>query len=100
MSKSLGNVIDPHDILKTFGKDSVRSYFLTEGPLTSDANFSMDDLISHHNSVICDSYINMLFRITGKKILKKSEGIHSPYSSEDRQRHLDLNLIASINQLA
>lgn len=33
MSKSLGNVIDPFDILKTFGVDSVRAYFLAEGPL-------------------------------------------------------------------
>ncbi len=89
MSKSLGNVIDPFEILKTFGQDSVRSYFLTDGPLSSDANFSMEDLIQHHNSVICDSYVNMLFRITGKKILKKKDGIPSPLSSEDRMAHLD-----------
>lgn len=33
MSKSLGNVIDPFNIIDTFGVDSVRSYFLAEGPL-------------------------------------------------------------------
>jgi methionyl-tRNA synthetase len=33
MSKSLGNVIDPFHIIDTFGVDSVRSYFLAEGPL-------------------------------------------------------------------
>jgi hypothetical protein len=31
----------------------------------------------------------MLFRITGKKILKKKDGIPSPLSTEDRKAHLD-----------
>jgi hypothetical protein len=36
--------------------DSVRSYFLAEGPLLKDANFEMSSLIEHHNKIICDSY--------------------------------------------
>ena len=56
MSKSLGNVIDPFKIIEMFGVDSVRSYFLAEGPLLKDANFEMPGLIEHHNKIICDSY--------------------------------------------
>lgn len=36
---------------------------------------------------------NMLFRITGKKILKKKGGVPSPVKEEDRRKHLDYNLI-------
>ena len=32
MSKSIGNVVDPFAIWETFGADSVRCYFLCEGP--------------------------------------------------------------------
>lgn len=32
MSKSLGNVVDPFELIKKFGVNSVRSYFLSEGP--------------------------------------------------------------------
>ena len=32
MSKSLGNVTCPHDLISKFGIDSVRTYFLSEGP--------------------------------------------------------------------
>jgi hypothetical protein len=35
----------------------------------------------------------MLFRITGKKILKKKDGIPSPVKEESRRKHLDLKLI-------
>jgi methionyl-tRNA synthetase len=33
MSKSLGNVVDPFQLIEDYGIHSVRSYFLSEGPL-------------------------------------------------------------------
>lgn len=41
---------------------------------------------------------NMLFRITGKKILKKKDGIPSPFKEEERSKHLDYNLIEQLNE--
>ncbi len=44
--------------------------------------------------IICVMYLaNMLFRITGKKILKKKGGVPSPVKDEERRKHLDMNLI-------
>lgn len=40
----------------------------------------------------------MLFRITGKKILKKKDGIPSPVKEEERRKHLDHNLIKQLNE--
>lgn len=54
MSKSIGNVVDPFSLIETYGVHSVRSYFLSEGPLIKDSNFELDSLIEHHNKIICD----------------------------------------------
>lgn len=78
MSKSLGNVVDPFELIEKYGIHSVRSYFLSEGPLLKDSNFELQALIDHNNKLICDSYVNMLFRITGKKILGRKEKIPPP----------------------
>jgi methionyl-tRNA synthetase len=31
MSKSLGNIVDPHEIIDTFGLDTVRYFLIKEG---------------------------------------------------------------------
>lgn len=95
MSKSLGNVEDPYQLIEEIGIHSVRSYFLSEGPLLKDSNFDKEDLIQHHNKIICDSYVNMLFRITGKKILKKKDGIPPPTAE-----HINIQLLESLNNLS
>lgn len=81
MSKSIGNVVNPNMLINTYGCDTVRSYFLSEGPLYKDSNFDEEKLRYHHNHFIIDSYcnliisynfiVNILFRTTGKKIIKK-----------------------------
>lgn len=41
MSKSLGNVVSPFDLVKEFGTDAVRYYLLREIPSHDDGDFSM-----------------------------------------------------------
>jgi len=71
MSKSIGNVVDPFDIIKENGINAVRSYLLSYGPQSSDSNFEVEKLVNFHDSVIIDGFINMFFRLTGKKVLDK-----------------------------
>ncbi len=54
MSKSLGNVVNPFELLKTYNLNSIRSYFLSQGPLVKDSNFELENYIEHHNKVIID----------------------------------------------
>ena len=70
MSKSLGNVVDPTSLISKYGIDSTRLYFLAKGPLKKDMDFNEEKLQNMHNSFFIDSYLNLMFRINGKKIMK------------------------------
>lgn len=75
MSKSIGNVVDPVSLLAKYGPDSVRLYFLSSGPQFKDIDFCEDTLANnYHNQYFIDSFMNLLFRISGKKILKNLSG--------------------------
>ena len=45
MSKSIGNVVEPSSLIEKFGIDTVRYYFLKEGPLYKDMDFQEEKLI-------------------------------------------------------
>ena len=69
MSKSLGNVTCPNELLNAYGAESVRTYMLACGPENIDTNFDELRLKQIHNNFIIDQYLNLLNRVTGKKIL-------------------------------
>ena len=70
MSKSIGNIVEPYPLLSKFGVDSVRLFFLSQGPLTKDMDFNFENLLKTHNGLVIDSYLNMVQRILSKKIAK------------------------------
>ncbi|KAJ3615924.1 hypothetical protein Zmor_012196 [Zophobas morio] len=46
ISKSLGNAVDPFELIKTYGEEECRFYFLSSSILGSDAEFDEATLIS------------------------------------------------------
>lgn len=70
MSKSLGNVVDPWEVLEKYGSDSVRLYFMSMGPLEKDAGFDEERLAWMHNQFLVGQYVNLLNRVTGKKFMR------------------------------
>mgnify|MGYP003888628285 CR=1 FL=1 len=45
MSKSIGNVVDPIEILKRFPSDTLRLYLVEEAPYGSDLPFQLENMI-------------------------------------------------------
>lgn len=62
MSKSIGNVVDPFELINTYGVNPVRAYLLAAGPQYKDANFEYDKMINLYDTVIIDGFVNMFFR--------------------------------------
>tara|TARA_Y100000310_G_C20696117_1_gene825890 strand:+ start:957 stop:2777 length:1821 start_codon:yes stop_codon:yes gene_type:complete len=62
MSKSLGNVIDPLELTKTYPIDSIRYFLLREIPLGQDGAFSLHSLNQRHNSELVNDLGNLQSR--------------------------------------
>lgn len=64
MSKSLGNVVDPFNLIKQYGVDPVRYYLLKEIPPTEDGDYSDTRMKEVYNSDLANELGNLVSRIT------------------------------------
>ena len=62
MSKSRGNVIYAHDLVRHFGVDAVRYYMLHEMPFAQDGTITYDVFISRYNSDLANTLGNLVTR--------------------------------------
>jgi methionyl-tRNA synthetase len=62
MSKSLGNVIDPFELVKKYGVDPVRYYLLREIVPTEDGDFTYEKFETRYNSDLAGGVGNLLSR--------------------------------------
>ena len=63
ISKSLGNTIDPIELIDTFGIDAVRYFLLREVSFGQDGDFSRQALINRLNSDLANAYGNLVQRV-------------------------------------
>jgi len=62
MSKSLGNVIDPRDLVRTYGLDQVRYYLLREKPFGGDGSITAKGIVSRINVELANDLGNLAQR--------------------------------------
>jgi methionyl-tRNA synthetase len=65
MSKSLGNVINPIDLVKKYGTDAVRYYLLREIASAEDGDFTYEKLEQRYNSDLAGGIGNFTARLLG-----------------------------------
>jgi methionyl-tRNA synthetase len=76
MSKSLGNVVNPLDLIADYGVDAVRFYLMREMVLGLDANFTTASFIKCYNSDLANDFGNLLNRVSG--LIQKNHGAQIP----------------------
>jgi len=65
MSKSLGNVINPFELVKKYGVDAVRYYLLREILPTEDGDFTYEKFEKRYNSDLAGGVGNLVARVLG-----------------------------------
>jgi len=73
MSKSLGNVVDPLDLVGTYGVDPVRYFLLREAPFGGDGNYDHEAIINRINADLANDLGNLAQRSLSM-IAKNCEG--------------------------
>ena len=76
MSKSLGNVINPMDLIDDYGVDPVRYYLMREMVLGHDSSFTMESFIQRYNSDLANDFGNLLSRVS--TLIKKNYDARIP----------------------
>jgi len=82
MSKSIGNVVDPNEVLKKFSSDTFRYYLMRCGVYGADVPFSEQAMTLIHNADLADVIGNLVHRVTN--LTKKNCGGVVPTCAADK----------------
>ena len=92
MSKSLGNVIDPVELIKKYGSDSVR-YSLLRCSVFDDSDYNEEILAERHNNELADKLGNLVSRVSTlaeKHGLEKTgNNLFKKFREKKITKHLD-----------
>jgi methionyl-tRNA synthetase len=96
MSKSDGNVVDPHDVIQEYGVDRFRYFVLREMPFGNDGDFSKANLTRRANADLSNDLGNLAQRTL--TIVAKRLSLAETVLSSDNTINDDLKLLdASAN---
>jgi methionyl-tRNA synthetase len=62
LSKSLGNIVDPLEVVERWGADALRYYLLKEVPLFRDGDFTWELFIQRYNADLANDWGNLFTR--------------------------------------
>ncbi len=71
MSKSLGNVVNPYELVDKYGVDALRYYLLAEIAPFEDGDYSEEKFIGRYNSDLANGLGNLVARVSN--LLEKNE---------------------------
>ena len=86
ISKTLGNVVDPNDLVQKYGVDAVRYYLLRDFPFGEDGDVSLERLKERYHSDLAAGLGNLVQRVLSmvKKYELKTQGLEPGELSEDK----------------
>lgn len=92
MSKRWGNVINPDDIVKTYGADTLRVYEMFMGPFEASQPWNTDSIIGSRR------FIERVWKVASRINDFKSPRISSTLSRPDFKNHQYVSLIKTLHK--
>lgn len=89
MSKSLGNVVNPLDLIEEYGVDPVRYFLMRDMVLGQDANFSLEGFVRRYNSDLANDLGNLVGRVS--TLISRNFGGNVPPRGELTEAETELN---------
>lgn len=86
ISKSVGNVIDPLELIEKYGLDQVRYFLLREVPFGNDGDYSHTAMVNRMNSELANDFGNLSQRVLSM-IAKNCDGkvpAHGDFADADK----------------
>ncbi len=94
ISKSLGNAIDPYEIINEYGLDQIRYFLFREVPFGNDGDFSKSAISIRVNADLSNNYGNLVQRIL-TFIVKNCDSHVSPSNKFNNE---DLKILEHLNK--
>ncbi len=96
MGKTVGNIIDPFELIEEFGADAVKFFFLREFPFGRDGDYSRLAMINRLNSDLANNLGNLLNRSTN--LLRKYFSNENPRNEFGEEAFTQLTINNEIVQ--
>jgi methionyl-tRNA synthetase len=90
ISKSLGNVVDPNEVIDTYGLDAFRYFFSRHIPTQDDGDFTWEKFENAYNLELGNDLGNLISRVAGM-ITRYQSGVigNAPQGDHDMKPYFD-----------